>query len=162
MFVVSAIQISLWLGAWYDPFGLVAHLESLRFHPDGSVHWSYMIAANAAAAAVFIAKTAALVFFQMWLRWTLPRLRIDQVLHLCIKVLLPLACFNLLGAAATLWLIDPLPRVQLTLQISLAALSTLLLLALFAVVLHAFLTRNRSTFKVLFPPSRPLPDLPGS
>lgn len=162
MFVVSAIQIALWLGAWYDPFGGVAHLESLRFHADGTVAWKYMIAANAAAAALFIAKTSALVFLQMWLRWTLPRLRIDQVLHLCIKVLLPLACFNLLGAATTLWLTAPLPRVQLTLQISLAALSTLLFLALLAVIAHAFLTRNRSTFKSLFPQQRPTPNLPGS
>ena len=37
----------------------------------------------------------------MWLRWTLPRPRIDQVLYACVKVLLPLACVLLLGAA--LW-----------------------------------------------------------
>ena len=35
----------------------------------------------------------------MWLRWTLPRPRIDQVLYACVKVLLPLACVLLLGAA---------------------------------------------------------------
>jgi hypothetical protein len=43
----------------------------------------------------------AIVFVQMWLRWTLPRPRIDQVLYACVKVLLPLACVLLLGAA--LW-----------------------------------------------------------
>ena len=37
----------------------------------------------------------------MWIRWTLPRPRIDQVLYACIKVLLPMACVMLLGAA--LW-----------------------------------------------------------
>jgi hypothetical protein len=37
----------------------------------------------------------------MWLRWTLPRPRIDQVLYACVKVLLPLACVLLLGGA--LW-----------------------------------------------------------
>jgi hypothetical protein len=42
-----------------------------------------------------------LVFVQMWIRWTLPRPRIDQVLYACVKVLLPLACVLLLGAA--LW-----------------------------------------------------------
>ena len=35
----------------------------------------------------------------MWLRWTLPRPRIDQVLYACVKVLLPMACVLLLGAA---------------------------------------------------------------
>lgn len=164
MFVVSAIQVSLWLGAWYDPFGIVAHLESLRFvgTHGGAIVWKYMVLANAAGAAVFIAKSAALVFVQMWLRWTLPRLRIDQVLHLCIKVLLPVACFNLLGAAACLWLIDPLPRVQLILQIVLACVAVAIVGLLGMVVLHAFLTRERSTFKVLFASSRPLPDLHGS
>jgi uncharacterized membrane protein (DUF373 family) len=37
----------------------------------------------------------------MWLRWTLPRPRIDQVLYACVKVLLPLSCVLLLGSA--LW-----------------------------------------------------------
>lgn len=162
MFVVSAIQVSLWLGAWYDPFGIVAHLETLRYDTAGAIHWNDMLLANALGAAVFIAKAAVLVFVQMWLRWTLPRLRIDQVLHLCIKVLVPVACFNLLGAAACLWLIDPLPRVQMILQIVLACVAVGIVALLALVVLHAFLTRERSTFKVLFTSSRPLPDLHGS
>ena len=41
----------------------------------------------------------AIIFVQMWLRWTLPRPRIDQVLYACVKVLLPMACVLLLGAA---------------------------------------------------------------
>ena len=41
----------------------------------------------------------AIVFVQMWLRWTLPRPRIDQVLYACVKVLLPMACVLLLGGA---------------------------------------------------------------
>jgi hypothetical protein len=40
-----------------------------------------------------------IIFLQMWLRWTLPRPRIDQVLYACIKVLLPFSCVLLLGAA---------------------------------------------------------------
>jgi hypothetical protein len=42
-----------------------------------------------------------IVFVQIWLRWTLPRPRIDQVLYACVKVLLPAACVLLLGGA--LW-----------------------------------------------------------
>ena len=38
---------------------------------------------------------------QMWVRWTFPRPRIDQVLYVCVKVLLPLGCLLLMGAA--LW-----------------------------------------------------------
>ena len=46
-------------------------------------------------------KALTIVFVQMWLRWTLPRPRIDQVLYACVKVLLPMACVLLLGAV--LW-----------------------------------------------------------
>jgi NADH-quinone oxidoreductase subunit H len=37
----------------------------------------------------------------MWVRWTLPRLRIDQVMMTCLKYLLPISCFLLLGVS--LW-----------------------------------------------------------
>ena len=35
---------------------------------------------------------------QVWLRWTLPRLRIDQVMTTCLKYLVPISCFLFLGA----------------------------------------------------------------
>src|SRR5437867_4464922 len=41
---------------------------------------------------VFILKGWLLVFVMMWVRWTLPRLRIDQVMMTCIKYLLPISC----------------------------------------------------------------------
>ena len=60
-----------------------------------------MILLNIIAATIFVVKAGIIIFVQMWLRWTLPRPRIDQVLHACVKVMLPLACVILLGA--TLW-----------------------------------------------------------
>jgi NADH-quinone oxidoreductase subunit H len=45
---------------------------------------------------VFIVKCWLLVFVMMWVRWTLPRLRIDQVMMTCLKYLLPLSCALLL------------------------------------------------------------------
>jgi NADH-quinone oxidoreductase subunit H len=52
---------------------------------------------NCIGAAIFVTKALAIIFVQMWIRWTLPRPRIDQVLYACVKVLLPLACVLLLG-----------------------------------------------------------------
>jgi hypothetical protein len=60
---------------------------------------------NLIGAAIFITKTMGLVFVQMWIRWTFPRPRIDQVLYACVKVLLPMSCVLLLGAAVWQWLI---------------------------------------------------------
>src|SRR5262249_48717209 len=48
---------------------------------------------------VFIIKSWLLVFVMMWVRWTLPRLRIDQVMMTCLKYLLPMSCVLLLGAS---------------------------------------------------------------
>ena len=76
MFLVSALATTLFLGGWHGP----------GFLP-GPV-W-------------FILKATALVFVQMWLRWTLPRLRVDQLMHVSWKVLLPIS-FILVLAAGTL------------------------------------------------------------
>ena len=51
--------------------------------------------------AVFIVKCWLLVFVMMWVRWTLPRLRIDQVMMTCLKYLLPISCVLLW--ACSLW-----------------------------------------------------------
>ena len=44
----------------------------------------------------FFVKMFGLVFFLMWMRWTYPRLRLDQLLNLSWKVLLPVGLLNLL------------------------------------------------------------------
>src|SRR5437762_9281656 len=62
----------------------------------GSVGW---FLGNVINVMVFIAKGWILVFVMMWVRWTLPRLRIDQVMMTCLKYLLPMSCVLLFGAA---------------------------------------------------------------
>lgn len=47
----------------------------------------------------FTAKAMGTIWIQMWLRWTLPRIRIDQVLYCCVKVLLPASLIMLVGTA---------------------------------------------------------------
>lgn len=82
MFVVSALIAIMFLGGWNSPFGDFMSGEIW------GVFW-------------FLAKSMFFVFIQIWLRWTLPRLRVDQLMYVSWKVLLPLSfvCFF----AITLW-----------------------------------------------------------
>jgi NADH-quinone oxidoreductase subunit H len=54
----------------------------------------------------FLVKTFALYYVVIWIRWTLPRLRVDQLMTLCWKYLTPIALFNLLGCALWMYVFD--------------------------------------------------------
>ncbi len=85
MFVVSAIAVTLFLGGWQIPFiGGIAMPVWLR---------------EVLQVGVFFAKIFLLIYIMMWIRWTLPRLRVDQLMDLCWKYLTPIAFFNLIGAS---------------------------------------------------------------
>jgi NADH-quinone oxidoreductase subunit H len=90
MYLVSAVAVVLFLGGWYTG---IAPLDKAV---AGSALW-----ANALGAVVIISKSFFLVFIQMWLRWTLPRIRLDQMMYLCLKVLLPFSIVVLL--LSTFW-----------------------------------------------------------
>jgi NADH-quinone oxidoreductase subunit H len=98
MFIVAGIQTALFLGGWNDPFGLIGYFHTQAVADNND--W-LRFAVGLIGVAIFVTKALTLVFVQMWIRWTLPRPRIDQVLYACVKVLLPMTCVLLLGAA--LW-----------------------------------------------------------
>lgn len=124
MFAIGGIQAALFLGCWNSPLGGYDPVYAmLGYDPvaAGQAYFGGSLAGQSAegtAAALgmgpiqllllncycafwFVAKAMALVFTQIWIRWTLPRIRIDQVLHCCVKVLLPASLVLFLGAA--LW-----------------------------------------------------------
>lgn len=80
MFLVSMIAVILFLGAWNTPLPNIG--------PVALATWTTGIAWGIIW---IVTKTLALVYLQMWIRWTIPRLRIDQLMNLCWKVLTPLA-----------------------------------------------------------------------
>jgi NADH-quinone oxidoreductase subunit H len=49
-------------------------------------------------------KVGTIIFLLMWFRWTFPRLRVDQLMYVSWKVLLPLSLINLMGVAIWMWL----------------------------------------------------------
>ena len=83
IFIVCAVGATLFLGGWMPlHFGSNNPFNTIMDYIPGSV-W-------------FLAKTFFLIFVIMWFRWTFPRLRIDQLLKLEWKYLLPISLFNLL------------------------------------------------------------------
>jgi NADH-quinone oxidoreductase subunit H len=82
MVTVSAVATSLFLGGWLGPF-----------LPDW-LGWLW-----------FLLKVFLILFFYVWMRWTLPRYRYDQLMEFGWKWLLPAAVLNLIGSAAlVIWL----------------------------------------------------------
>lgn len=83
MFLVSSIATVAYFGGWYTgiPF--------LDFIPGPLV---------------FGIKSLLLVFVMMWLRWTLPRLRVDQLMNMCWKYMIPIAFFNMVGIGVVMLL----------------------------------------------------------
>jgi NADH-quinone oxidoreductase subunit H len=74
MVTVSAVATDLFLGGWHGPF-----------LPE-SLGWIW-----------FLVKVGAILFFYVWMRWTLPRYRYDQLMQFGWKVLLPVAVLNLIA-----------------------------------------------------------------
>ena len=105
MYVVSMVAVLLFLGGWYtgiaplDGWLSTLHVDEPAKFVDGFSATGYLT--NAVFAGVILLKSGLLVVGQIWLRWTLPRLRIDQVMATCLKYLVPIACTLLLGA--TVW-----------------------------------------------------------
>ncbi len=186
MFVLGAVMAALFLGGWnsplgqYDPVYILLGFDPISAgHTFFSGNLSNLPLANRASAFGFssitglvifnlyaafwvIAKAMIFIFVQMWIRWTLPRIRIDQVMHACVKVLLPASLICLVGCAFWVWLIDSptgilpgpighkLARIngettslQLITQYILASLAVLLVLYILGIIASAFLKRDQ-------------------
>lgn len=96
MFIVSGILVMLFLGGWDAPWVALGPAE--WNDPSAPLLGQLVYGLVFGGPFWFIVKCMLLVFVQMWLRWTLPRLRIDQVLFSCVQVLLPLTMLVVLGS----------------------------------------------------------------
>jgi NADH-quinone oxidoreductase subunit H len=123
MFAVSALATIIFLGGWHSPVG-----------GPSTPLW-------------FVIKSTFLVWVQMWIRWTLPRIRIDQVMHACVKYLLPFTLLLFLGSS--LWQLIDNPTHPVfegfahLLHYGLGVIGLLLLGLYFAGMVYGYWNRNR-------------------
>ena len=102
MFVVSALGAILFFGGWNGPIPIFGpELLGWAYAPGQEDWYISGYLANLAGMINLISKAALGVTVMIWVRWTLPRLRIDQVITMCLKYCTPIAAAMFLGA--TLW-----------------------------------------------------------
>ena len=105
MFVLSGVASALWFGGWGLPWMPLEEWTRWEGVFLGFIPWSAVW--NFVTFNVMALKAMLLVCVMMWLRWTLPRVRIDQVMRLCWKFFLPISMACLVWAAAWVALVAP-------------------------------------------------------
>ncbi|MCU0871973.1 MAG: NADH-quinone oxidoreductase subunit H [Pirellulaceae bacterium] len=106
MFLVSGLCAILFLGGWHGPIPLFDLLGWSYGEGETAFRLTGYLA-NLAGCVNLIFKGVVGVTVMIWVRWTLPRLRIDQVMTTCLKYCVPLAAFCFVGALA--WQLLGLP-----------------------------------------------------
>ncbi|MGF2413232.1 NADH-quinone oxidoreductase subunit NuoH [Ferruginibacter sp.] len=91
MFVSSVIMSTLFFGGYDIPFVNEQHLQ------ESIGQWAVLL-----QVLCLLAKVVGFIFFFMWVRWTIPRFRYDQLMNLGWKVLIPLALINMLATGGVL------------------------------------------------------------
>jgi NADH-quinone oxidoreductase subunit H len=82
MITSSGLIVTLFLGGWQMPY-----VENLGLSP---------LVLSVVQVITFVVKVLCVLFFYMWIRWTIPRFRYDQLMNIGWKVMLPLGLLNLL------------------------------------------------------------------
>lgn len=90
MIIASAMIVTLYLGGWHLPFE-----QSLGL----SGTWLTIV-----QIASFFVKMGAMLFFFIWVRWSIPRFRYDQLMNLGWKVMFPLSLINIIWVAVIIML----------------------------------------------------------
>lgn len=196
MFVIGVVMAFLFMGGWNSPLGVMdpiylfigydpihAGEQYLNGAVNNAVGWTEtadamgmtpatLVALNVYSFCWVVAKAASLILMHMWIRWTLPRIRIDQVLYTCVKVLLPASLVTLVGTAVWLVVVDqadgPIghqnwghllvetPWLQMFTQIVLTVIGLSIVAACVGVVVWAWVHRDKQPRKTIFPDVMPV------
>jgi len=92
LYLIAAVSTALFLGGWQIPAGVAE-----------SVGAKSIVLLHLLQVATFMVKALSVVFVVIWIRWTLPRVRIDQLMSLCWKYFVPIGFFCVIGNA--IWMV---------------------------------------------------------
>jgi len=113
MWIMSALAVTMFCGGWQLP-----GLSPERF--DALTGWTALLA-EVSSLALFAGKTLFFVFVVMWLRWTLPRIRVDQMMNMCWKYLVPASFAGVLFVAVWMLIVHAVPWLGVVMRLSLTA-----------------------------------------
>lgn len=126
MWIMSALAVTMFCGGWQIP-----GLSPERFD---ALTGGIAVVAELASLAIFAFKTLFFVFVVMWLRWTLPRIRVDQMMNMCWKYLVPVSFASVLFVAVWMLIVHAAPWLGLVMRLGLTAMGAV------AIVLFAMRT----------------------
>ena len=117
MWVMSALATTMFLGGWQIP-----GLSPERFD---ALTGGTAVVAEIASLLIFSLKTLFFVFVVMWLRWTLPRIRVDQMMNMCWKYLVPASFAGVLFVAIWMLIVNAAPWLGVAMRFTLTAVGAL-------------------------------------
>jgi NADH-quinone oxidoreductase subunit H len=101
MWIMSALATTMFLGGW--------QLPGLSPEKFDALSGGIAVVAELASLALFAGKTLFFVFVVMWLRWTLPRIRVDQMMNMCWKYLVPMSFAGVIFVAGWMLAVHAVP-----------------------------------------------------
>ena len=139
LWVMAAVAVTLFFGGWQIPFVGEATFEAAKGAGalPGAAWWGL----QALSLVVFVVKTLVLLNVIVWIRWTLPRIRVDQMMTVCWKYLVPFAFVAFVGTLLWMLLVAQAPVVGQATGIALTAL--------FVVVAALFLKQTKANISAV-------------
>jgi NADH-quinone oxidoreductase subunit H len=116
MWIMSALAVTMFFGGWQLP-----GLSPERFD---QLTGGIAVVAELSSLLLFAGKTLFFVFVVMWLRWTLPRIRVDQMMNMCWKYLVPASFAGVLFVSLWMLIVHSAPWIGTVMRVALTAAGT--------------------------------------